>query len=183
VPQVLGFPDRRSDGAYPVPASDGSVAASIKVAFWGNRFDAFGADGERICSGRAPTLRQTCLAQDAQGRELVAVKPNWGRFVGVTLRLDEVGRLRVKGQRDVVVTTWSQPADRSVQGVRLANRIHHLVEHVADLEVLGREHPGHAQRPQPVGVSFGHDAAEHHRNVIEAGRAEPGQHVGNHGQM
>jgi hypothetical protein len=89
-PQVLGFPDRQSDGAYPVQVPDGSVVASIKVAFWRNRFDAFGAGGERICSGRAPTLGRTWLAQDAQGRELVAIKTNWGRFAAVTLRLGEV---------------------------------------------------------------------------------------------
>jgi hypothetical protein len=77
---------------------------SIKVAFWGNRFDAFGGDGERSC-GRAGVLRQTWLAQDAQGRELLAIKTNWGRSVAVTLRLGEVGRLPVEGQRDVAVTT------------------------------------------------------------------------------
>jgi hypothetical protein len=54
-------------------------------------------------AGRRPPANW--LAQDAQGRELLAIKTNWGRSVGVTLRIGEVGRLRVEGQRDVAVTT------------------------------------------------------------------------------
>jgi hypothetical protein len=77
---------------------------SIKVAFWGNRFDAFGGDGERSCGGPASSGKPG-WPRNAQGRELLAIKTNWGRSVAVTLRLGEVGRLRVEGQRDVAVTT------------------------------------------------------------------------------
>lgn len=88
VPDVLAFADRKVDGAYPVTEPSGRTVATIHVSFWsGTSFEAFGADGEPLCSGnRAGIWSSTFDAVDPRGSALVSVRNSfWGHTRTVTL--------------------------------------------------------------------------------------------------
>jgi hypothetical protein len=51
-PSVLAFPDRKTDGRYPVTDSSGAVCARIQTTWTGTEFLAVDAGGQRLCRGQ-----------------------------------------------------------------------------------------------------------------------------------
>ncbi len=98
-PDVLAFSDRKVRGAFPVTEPSGAVVATIRVGFWsGTSFEAVGADGEPLCSGRRlGLLSNTWGVVDPRGSELASMRPSvWGTRKTVTLPAGRV--LSVEGR-------------------------------------------------------------------------------------
>ena len=98
-PDVLAFADRRTDGAYEVAEPSGAVVARIRVSLWsGSSFEATGATGEPLCTGRRRGLFSSWWdALDPAGRPLASLKSS---FSGTTreVRLPDERVLTLRGQ-------------------------------------------------------------------------------------
>lgn len=98
-PDVLAFADRRTDGSYAVTEPSGTTVARIEVSAWsGQKFQAFAADGEPLCSGRKRNLLSSWWdAVDPGGRPLASLR-NSLTGTRKEVRLPDERVLTVRGQ-------------------------------------------------------------------------------------
>ena len=104
---ILFFPDRRTDGAFPVTDAHGNPIARVSAAWSGGRFTVTGIDGSPLCAGGTSRWWRSGKWQvsDADGAPLLTVTAKPLRNTAV-VQLARDGELTLRGspwRRDFTV--------------------------------------------------------------------------------